>query len=73
MLQRVVLSKVDQKWGQEYKTRIQNAGIKLQRLEEFDSCDFFATQAFVTPAFTYPKRVFFVDEDRTVPLSTISF
>ena len=43
---------------------------KPQRLEEFESCNFFATQAFVTPAFADPKRVllrrvFFVDEDRT--------
>ena len=77
VLQRVVLPKVDQKWGQEYKTRIHNTGIKPQKLEEFDSCDFFATQVFVTPAFAYPKRVllkrvFFVDEDRTVPPSTLS-
>jgi hypothetical protein len=48
LLQSVVLPKVDQMYGQEYKTHIHNAGIKPQNLEEFDYCGFFATQAFVT-------------------------
>ena len=45
---------------------------KPQSLEEFDSCDFYASQAFAeaTPAFGDPKRVllrrvFFVDGDTT--------
>ena len=44
---------------------------KSQRLEEFDdTCDFFASQTFVTPAFSDPRKVllgrgFFINEDRT--------
>jgi hypothetical protein len=44
---------------------------KSQRLEEFDdTCDFFASQTFITPAFIDPRRVllrrvFFLNEDRT--------
>ena len=48
---------------------------KLQRLEEFDdTCDFFASQTFITPAFSDPRRVllrrvFFLNEDRTKHVS----
>ena len=78
LLQRVVLPKVDQMYGQEYKTHIHNAGIKPQNLEEFDSCDFFATQAFLTPGFADPKRVLLRRDDKrrdprtSVPPSAIS-
>ena len=54
------------------RNALQQQQPKLQRIEEFDSCDFFASQAFAeaTPAFADPKRVllrrvFFVDGDRT--------
>ena len=44
---------------------------RSQRQEEFyNTCDFFASQTFVMPAFSDPRgvllrRVFFINEDRT--------
>jgi len=53
------------------KQQQQTSPPKSQRLEEFDdTCDFFASQTFITPAFSDPRRVllrrvFFLNEDRT--------
>jgi hypothetical protein len=52
------------------RRNVQQQQPRSQRLEEFDdTCDFFASQTFVTPAFSDPRRVllrrvFFINEDR---------